>query len=426
MKMLFAVAFLLGSVSFAQTAEISDGVLRLQPGQSVWEFQRDLVEPAYIYAEQSRGTVNWLYAGFVPRMDDSSRVKVVISKKGYTARVIQNFTAAEIAEYPSKLVSRYKEVNRVLKDKGATILQLRGENARATSFEIYAATINAIQGEMSVVASDPNSKYVYGLNLLKRLYPQNVFEVAGGVQTHFVYPITIHKSKTWPPAKNYRPYIVEERRSRYKGGNDIFGGFPAFWLDPGGAGTGMHGPIRYSDFNEPRADGKKGTMEDQWDENNFLNENYDPVQGLHPKYRWDLVRIANSHGCFRAETMEIRALLPSKPSSILKSVVFSVIDDYDRVTVPGQIENKIVNVDYYLMDPYGHPEKDRWLRSMYLGGKAKGDWKSTLGEFMKGVHTFPYLDPSTIEIKSSNGQGSATLMGLLNQAPAFVESSIQL
>jgi hypothetical protein len=403
--------------------------------------QVDLINPAYIYAEQARANVNWLYIGMVPRTQDSSRVKVIISKAGLTMRITQNLSIDEIADYPNYLIRRYRQVAQTIATEGLTFSQ-------EYRFRDYEAQILIIEHELQSVAADLQSRYTYGFNLLKRHYPQNVFEIVQNgsvayVQTHFVYPITIHKSVTWPRPGSYRPYIVEERRSYYSKakGLHVFGGFPAFWLDPAGAGTGVHGPIRFSDAGDGRRDGGEGRMRQFWTENNFLNEVVDPVTSLKPTYRWDLVRTNQSHGCFRAEPLEPRHLLPSNPHSILDdnkvkrnlgtgpgrntteidydSVEFIVQAEYDTLTVEGYFQNAIVNVDYYVLDPYQKADKDGWLRQyMLTGAERKGkDWRTTLQTKMQSeIVTFPYLDPAALEFYTPSRGASSRVMGILNRA----------
>lgn len=386
----------------------------------------DSNKPGYVYAQASRNNINWMYIGMVPRMEDPQRVKVVLSKAGHTMRISLAMTPDEVADYPSYLSRRYRQMKEIIASENISIPQ-------QYRFDQFEDQILAIENEIRMTASDLQSRYAYGVQLLKRHFPLNVFEiVANGlvsrVEAHFVYPITIHSSVTWPRPDTYRPYIVEERRSYYSKskGLHIFGGFPAIWLDPRGAGTGVHGPIRFSDASERRRDKGEGRMREFWSENNFLGEEISPTTDLEPSYRWDLVRRPNSHGCFRAETLEPRHLLPSDNQRIkddnkefrnlrtgpgrntteidYDSVTFQIIAEVDRLSVEGHINNAIVNVDYYVVDPYHKPDADQWLKD-YGFSKMSNE-----------LYTFPYLDPNALEYYVPNEGASLRTMTLLNQA----------
>lgn len=401
----------------------------------------DLIQPAYIYAEAARREINWMYIGMVPRMEDPQRVKVVMSKAGLTMRISLEMTPEEVADYPSFLSRRYRQMKDIISAENLSIPQ-------QYRFDQFESQILAIENELRLTPGDVQSQYTYGFQLLKRHFPANVFEiVANGsvtrVEAHFVYPITIHSSVTWPRPDTYRPYIVEERRSYYSKapGLHIFGGFPAIWLDPTGAGTGVHGPIRFSNASEGRRDKGEGRMRNFWAENNFLGEETPPTTDLEPTYRWDLVRRPNSHGCFRAETLEPRHLLPSDNQRIIDdnkefrnlgkgpgrntkeidydSVTFQIIAEFDRISVEGHLQNAIVNVAYYVVDPYQKPNPARWLKDNLLTSKERKreDADTILQTKMSTeIYTFPYLDPNALEYYTPNKGASLRTMTLLNQA----------
>ncbi len=407
----------------------------------------DLVDPAYLYAQEAAKVANYMYIGYVPRMEDPQRVRVIISKKALTMRVSMQMTPDDVIDYPNYLVRRFDQIKGTMDANDIKVFQTQ-------RFDIYAATIESIRQALTTVRPDMQSQYEYGMSLLKHFYPANIFEIVENgsvarIEGHFVYPITIHVSETWPEAKIYRPYIVEERRSHFRPkNNEIFGGFPAIWLDPRGKGTGVHGPIRYSRATDGRQDGGTGHMRNFWDENNFLNEPTSPTENLNPRVRWDLVRTNDSHGCFRAEPLEFRHLLPSDPHKILDdnkvvhnlgpgpdrpgrntteidydSVVFDVQQGYDVLTVPGYFENRVVNVDYYLTHPYQKANKEQWIKDRLsdLLTKEERANKQTRNEVLMSkmeteVQTFPYLNPETLEFRTKSGGEATSIMKIFNRA----------
>jgi hypothetical protein len=407
----------------------------------------DLVDPAYIYSQAPSKYANYMYIGYVPRMQDNQRIRVTISKAGLTMRVSMQMTPEEVIDYPNYLVRRFDQVNDIVTKNGLKIFQFQ-------RYDAYAANIESIRQTLQSVRPDMQSRYEYGLALLKHFYPSNVFEIVENgsvarVEAHFVYPITIHRSESWPEPKEYRAYDMQERRSHFRPmNNEIFGGFPAIWLDPKGKGTGVHGPIRYSSATEGRRDGKKGSMKSFWAENNFLNETGDPAENLTPRLRWDLVRTNDSHGCFRAETLELRHLLPSDPYKIMDdnkrklnlartdgpgvasreidydSVVFDVKQGPDKLSVPGYFEERIVNVDYYLVNPYAKPDKNSWINQrlmpLLLTKEERKDKKTRddalMSKMETAVQTFPYLNPEILEFATKSGGEALSIMTLLNQA----------
>ena len=392
----------------------------------------DLLHNAYVYQTQSSQNVNWLYIGFAPRIDDGSRVSVTFSKKAKTMRVSIQMTKAEIAEYPRYLVRRALEVQNVIASNDISFYQ-------QSRLKRYFGRIGTIQNQFDLRPGYNEAKYSAGLNLLKSHFPQNIFEYISStdqnslaVVAHFVYPITVHASKTWPRAGRYLisnaydspKWSIQERRSTYTKGSgvkvsDIFGGFPAIWIKSSGAGTGVHGPIRFSKYNEPngRQVAPYGNQRDRklkfWQENEFRDDAVSNGLENNLTLRWDVVRTNNSHGCFRAETLELRALLPSDPYEIWSQVHFNVIDHVDQIqTSAGP---KFVDVNYYLTNPYRFPSsRQDWLKNE-IGGNVE--------EFMENSILFDYLDPSTLEFRSANG-GPATSIAIPIRISGAISKSL--
>ncbi len=417
----------------------------------------DLQQDVYIYQNQSMREVSWLYVGMAPRMEDPSRVEVVFSKQGYTMRVTMELTRREIAAYPRYLVSRAEEVMDILADPE---IQVHPDARNHQAFLTYLDRIEDIQNNFDLRLNYSGQRYQQGLTLLREYFPENVFELptarrgrwwsgdADGapdevaVIAHFVYPITIHRRGSgWPhdgvyiQAEHYssRSAAINERRTDYgervwvdsngdgqpdrqvrRIKNHIFSGFPAFWLDSKGAGTGVHGPIRYSErdqrgLNQSGPYGRTPeAMTRFWTENEFIK---DPILApslggtgvdITAPMRWDVVRTNDSNGCFRAETMELRHLLPSDSERIYREVRWRVITEVDEIVIPSTGEVRLVDIDYYLVNPYQFPQSRRqWVGERILTPAQRNSAfrEDYVDEFLRNSHQFPYLDPSTVELQ---------------------------
>lgn len=392
-------------------SSVSFGFVKMVPNmiQPNVENQQNKVHKAYVYQSQQMKYVHWMYIGFAPRMQDPKRVRVVFSKTGYTMRVSLQMTKEEVSNYARDLVNKNTEMNKIIAEQNHNVYQW-------WRMEIFNDEVIRIWQHYDTSSNYSHAKYLQGLELLKEKFPTNIFEMPNsaslgrndiGLVAHFVYPITIHKlGKNFPnngvftideifnynfdnasdsKQKSILSSRVQDRRTDYgirvacdKNGdgviganercrkikNYIFSGFPAFWIYPSPAGVGVHGPIRYS---EPFENNKAGEtcqnypkkMKDFWKANEFIaaHQGYEMQNALPSiKYRWDLIRTNDSAGCFRAETMELRHLLPTVKSDIVRELVWTITDKIDTVTLPGSTEPKYVDVDYYITNHYGCPD----------------------------------------------------------------------
>ena len=388
--------------------------------------QDDLLHQVYVYQEQPMMTANWLYIGYAPRMNDPARVKVVISKQGFTMRVNMLMTEQEVAQYPKYLLDRSRSIDSTLANYGVSYDSQSStyRHVQSPSSKYYLEIpqlhrLNNYKVNVERVAGDLNDEtFNSGLALLELFFPQNVKVVQRSgqrmVEANFVYPITITKfglvrplNKVFPQAKTYYTFSLDERRSEHneytkvngrtvrtgRVADDLFDGFPAFWIDPGGRGTGVHGPIRYSEPTD-----NQGQMPNFWRDNNYLDQHQgiDPTRGLNVRYRFEVIRTANSAACFRSEPMELRALLPSSLDAI-KQVPFVVIDQFDKV------DGYNVDVDYYTDNHYRKANRYAWYKKHYLTYRerqmSENDQVAILEDRLTRTKIFPYLDPASLEFK---------------------------
>jgi len=433
----FFIAFLIGSQAIAapisprfpsvgteQSPTAQDSVYTPNTDGDI----EDLLHDAYVYQVQPSRFVNWMYIGYAPRLEDPSRITIVMSKRSKTMRVSLELTKAELAAYPEYLVRKAGEVEEIVYTRNLQFYQQR----RVSN---YLSEINQIRRRYNMNGQYSNNKASEGFDLLSDKFPSNVFQYSGfesrganevAAIAHFVYPITVHRSGTWPSARDYRmsnvysnvEHAIQERRSTFTRGtgrrvSDIFGGFPAFWIDGRGAGKGVHGPIRYSSIDETRSRtgqrGPYGPARNQmwrfWQENEFLGDESSAELENVVRHRWEVVRTRQSKGCFRAETMELRHLLPSNRRDILTGVVWRVIDQIDRVQTPEG--EKYVDVNYYMLNPYSFPpSRQQWIQQE-LGMDPQ--------TFINEAWLFDYLAPETVEF-TINGQAQRSVMGELNRA----------
>ncbi|MEO0334967.1 MAG: hypothetical protein AAF202_01140 [Pseudomonadota bacterium] len=409
----------------------------------------DLRQDAYVYQVQRMSRVNWLYIGFAPRQEDPSKIRVVFSKRAKTMRVEMYLTRADLAEYPGYLVKRARRVQRLIDENSS-------DDGRGIEFyqpwrlqNFYATTVEISQ-RYGIEPDYNNITFEQGYEILKERFPTNVFKTQGyrddnspddiAAVAHFVYPISTYKfGISWPPDKTYMikdvygpesvQWTVEERRSYHRIRNDegevvrtdhIFSGWPAFWIDGSGAGTGVHGPIRYAKLNElgnskQRAPygNSPSNMLKFWRENEFRRDPVNMTNGIEEiSYRWDVVRTSNSLGCFRAETLELRHLLPADPMAIFNDVTWDVQTDVDTIQLGN--DTKYVDVNYYMVNPFAFPlERERWVsREIDIDTQ----------EFLDNAYLFEYLDPATLEF-NLKGQSQKELMGKFNRAGSKFEQA---
>lgn len=413
-----------------------------------------LKKDVYIYQNQTNQEVSWLYGGMAPRVEDPNRIQVVISKQGYTMRVTLLMTASEVAKYPGYLVQRSFEIAKVMQENG---IQVYPDNRNQQMFELYLSRVQKIAQDHIYFSNSGFSleKYEKGLNLLKEYFPGNIFELKaldalGGdfqnqivVAAHFVYPITTHVSGVLPRAGAYiqshhfgkAEYAVQERRSYYSKDPEshIFGGFPAFWFSTVGSGIGVHGPIRFTDIYSSNSVHGSGpsAMRKFWLENEFIKNpllspfDLSALNQMHTRMRWDLVRTNQSKGCFRAETLELRHLLPTSREVIFNEIKWQIQDQIDQVFNPELNTYQLVDVNYYLMNPSQKPlSRKNWIADRILRNQklSKADREQRVQDFIDSSYLFEYLDPSSIEIiipESNRARGQ----GHLNRAtsPNIIE-----
>ncbi|MCX7979330.1 MAG: hypothetical protein N2578_10040, partial [Bdellovibrionaceae bacterium] len=184
-------------------------------------------------------------------------------------------------------------------------------------------------------------------------------------------------------------------------------------------------PIVYSTRDMLALDGRK--MSDFWHDNEFAETHVpNPVDWKSEpptaQLRWDLVRTQASGGCIRAETLEIRHLLPSDPQRIYEGIVWQVLNQVDRVEDPSSHRRLWVDVNYYVLDPKLKPiSRASWVeKHLYnqLGQKKRfADLPDKMDDFLGQSLVFPYRDPAAVEIvlKGDSSQKNQ-LQGRLNRA----------
>lgn len=390
-----------------------------QGGQNLEE--QGLLHQVYSYQEQEMDVVNWLYIGYAPRVNDPSRVKVYISKQGFTIRVNILMSPEELADYPAYLVRRARAIH----DKWSDANFRLGHQLNFTQDNRvwpYISGLLAMENEVN--QGSMNDKIQRGYRLLTQHFPYNIQIVPGPdgrnwIEGNFVYPVTINRhglsrplSQVEPEAKSYTSFGFQERRSQHNaygiredgtygviGVQDhLFDGFPAFWLDPGGKSIGLHGPIRYSTSRPTgnQADGPH--IIERWRNNDYLN---DPslLEGIDPLYRFEVIRTANSEGCFRGETMEIRQLLPANPDAV-RRVEWIVLDHFDQLR-----DGSIVDLNYYVENHYrGQSNPREWHLRHFLTYQERTELSHQEQEELldwRLQHTvrFPYLHPRVAEFE---------------------------
>lgn len=411
------------------------------------QFQH-LVQKAYTLQEQTMDKVNWLYIGYAPRIQDPKRIKVILSKQGFTMRVNFQMNPEEVADYPAYLKRRADDILKIWSDQKTVDIKQIGR------FQSYLEQVDNI-------ASTGMDNFDGGYYFLSRLFPDNIRKITGPdgrewVEGNFVYPITVHKTgkvfyekdgkstsmtpsmkRVSPPAKTYYTQDLQERRSEhwayleYEDGTQershiqdhLFNGLPAFWfkMAAGTKGAGIHGPIRYSSKTD-----KNGVVRNDYLNDQSLWEDIDPL------YRFEVIRTANSEGCVRAEPMEMRHLFPSSPK-LARQVPIHIIDEIDMFDEDMDgVGDKYIDVNYYVENHYGKQQKMDWYLKHFITyeerQKAKKDnvsIESVLERKLQRTKVFPYLHPRIVEVTSYQilGSGAALnkadpdLMRRFNQAP---------
>lgn len=408
----------------AMTSMIFSGVtLAMTPVPDIKNMPKSsrdkLVHKAYTLQEQTMDRVNWIYLGYAPRIQDPSRIKVVLSKQGFTMRVNFEMTSEEVADYPKYLKRRSDAVEKILFRKRPK------DNGFINIKQIH--QLMKFMDQAEAVSGGSNGSFEDGFYFLSHFFPENVKQTQCSfdaskrcVEGNFVYPITIHRDAmttvngqrvtrpmnlATPTATTYYTQTLEERRSAHyeyydegplKGhrtGNiqdHLFDGFPAFWFKTayGTKGQGIHGPIRYSSRNE-----RSGVLK-----NDYLND-ADNWVGINPLYRFEIVRTANSEGCIRSEPMEMRHMLPSSYSAATQ-VPIHIINEIDVV------DGKYVDVDYYIENHYVKQDKRDWYLKHYITHEERRRAKEQgisveqiLDEKLAQTKVFPYLHPRTYEFE---------------------------
>lgn len=333
-----------------------------------------------VYQQGNDKDAIWGYIGFLPRMQDSNRVKIFSSKKGLTMRVHMEFNRAEIEDYATFLVKRADQIEEVRKGE-LTIRQSDG--TYSTPFDVmekkaYARYLKTIQ---DVVEPVVNGGFEANLELLKSFYGANVTSSDGErVVFDMVFPISMQKAEwtnfAWvnaePKAGVYNAHTIENRRTFHSpDASYIFAGFPAFWFN---GGIGFHGPIAYT-------------------QNSSMIAGLDLPEALRPEKavskRWQLLRAPVSAGCMRMEhTNELRNMLPANVNDAMK-VQINILNDYD--TVNGQV----VGVKYYWYDVSKKADEKAW-KNIFYAGKAPSNLKE-----------YPYYEPQLIQVKPLLGSANS-------------------
>ncbi len=402
--------------------------------------RNNLVHKVYTLQEQTMDKVNWVYLGYAPRIQDPNRIRVILSKQGFTMRVNFEMTPEEVADYPSYLQRRSKAVESIL-------FPLNMPDGHFINMKQIHKFLE-FQDQAQVISENSSKSFKDGYYFLSHLFPHNVRQVVCSFDTskmcvegNFVYPITAHRdammtlkggaritkpmAQATPPSKTYYTQFLDERRSAHYEYSDgyrtgaisdhLFDGFPAFWFKtaPGSKGVGVHGPIRYSSALD-----KGGVIK-----NDYIN---DPTYwtGINPLYRFEIVRTANSEGCIRSEPMELRHLLPSDPKAVYQ-VPIHIIDQIDTVYENGR--EYYVDVDYYVENHYRKQNKRDWYLKHYISYEERQQAKSQgrsieqiLDDKLARTKVFPYLHPRTYEfhyLRNGLNEDAPSTMSRLNQAP---------
>ncbi len=389
------------------------------------------IENVEIYQSGPDKVASWLYVGLLPRMQRPEGMKIYASVLGKTVRVTLNLTREEVQGYSAYLLSRYQTIERA--KNGHALFKWRYQVAERTKdgqkvtrwadrlenpkFSVLdSATYKEYQNQINTqIRPIVSSDFATNLELLKSLFPGNVFiESDGSVTMHVVFPTTTPASGR-SQASKFTISIFEERRTHYSvNGSDIFAGFPTFWFN---GGVGFHGPIRFANEkdNPHLLSGEDSDI-----------GGIDAQRGKKPTKRWQLSRQNESHGCFRMEhTPAMRAMLPAQDGNVpvqegkremgpmdqplARQVEIIVTNDFDRLKI-GDTEY-IVGVNYYWQSHRDSQKgvavdkKQDWVANNYTVNGVKLD----------DVYEFPYLKPEVVQIEPLGNSFAA--MSYLNRAP---------
>lgn len=359
------------------------------------ERSESLFSPAEIYQEGTDQAASWLYAGFLPRMQDPERVRVVASYAGLSVRVSMLMTPDEVADYADYICQRAQQIEQL--ERGLLIQW--GSGIKKTSFEALDEGFYRKFKTTVATRFQPmrGAGYQANLQLLKELFPMSVFERKGLVEFHMVFPTTPPASPERRERSDFRVQAIDERRSFYSvEKSHIFGGFPALWFN---GNVGFHGPIRYVDSGDD-ASMLKGRLSDTG-------------KGADQKMvskRWQLHRAYESHGCYRLEhVLAMRAMLPAEATGdgkqpALYRVRVTVLKDFDYIDIDGDGQKELIGVKYYWIRHQAKPNEKIWKQRFYAGVDTSR------------LYEFPYLDPGAVQIKISGGRPEA-MMAMLNRAP---------
>lgn len=358
-----------------------------------------LIPSAEVYQAGDDKNATWAYIGFVPRVNDPARVKLIASKKGFTMRVEAHLTRAEVENYASYMVAKANGMEDVRQGKSAFKWT---DGSYATPFTVmeknlYTEFINKVKNEIAPYAG---RGFEANLDLLRDLFPDNVFmKSSNDIVLQLVYPITTGKGDLadfgWlsndPQAGVYRTQNFEERRTVYTGGEGIayiFAGFPAFWFN---GNVGIHGPIRYTTSNN-LVQGANSVVQ---------------TDGKASAKRWQLVRAPNSHNCLRMENhMEIRHILPAQDlvgnsQPLLQQVKIIVTNDYDRVDLDNDGVAEVIGVKYYWDNPNSPTSEATWKKRYYLNGVPAN------------LVEFEYRTPQLVQIQAANPNATTARLNRL-------------
>ncbi len=390
-------------------------------GQGIWaksagKYSHPDIIDAEIYQSGPNIDACWLYAGFVPRMQDPKRMKIVISISGLTVRASMKMTKEEVAAYAQYMVRRAEAIKGIEQGLQKMDWAFRTGELKtvSTPFKVidqcfYKNFFSEIAGKFLPLAG---AGYEANLSLLKEKFGKRVFQNSDGtVDLHMVFATTPPAGGQGSQSEKVKKFagisIFEERRSWYSRGEgseqsdamNVFAGFPTFWFN---GQVGMHGPIRYADSadNAKLLDGR----------NSDTGLGVDTCREKVDK-RWQLSRQFESHGCYRLEhTLAIRAMLPAQYSTsekqfLAQSVPIELIKDFDRLEIPELGKKCIVGVDYYWLSHRSGNDKKAWVETYYKDVN------------LDDVYEFPYENPYAIQIEPKSQVNSFIMASSLNRAP---------
>ena len=320
----------------------------------------------------TNGRVVWMYAGFLPRVYDYKRARVVVSYKGLTARVSLKLTKEDVENYSNYIVDRFQEFEDIRhghvnfpwvyrpSTKNKSNPQERFENRRTPfnivkfhddpeldeNLQFYLRQLHFVSAAVVPVAENRisgKSRFRANLDLLKSLFPYKFAVIEDdGVETgragafvhfHQVFPITgaaegptdrnapktragygMYKSDG-SKAKRLGFEELEEYKTKYKDKNNIFAGMPFIQINSFEAGAGLHAPIRFME-QDTLVNGQSAhyglTHGEQENSGRVRTErNWEELK-KQTQVRWSLIREFASGGCGRMEhVVALRNMLPA-------------------------------------------------------------------------------------------------------------------